>query len=72
LNNAGRSAAKLLIILNDNGMSISKPQGPQPIPRARARQHHLRRIKKTPSASFMNAHRRGHSIEQFWHHFRTA
>jgi deoxyxylulose-5-phosphate synthase len=45
LNNAGTLKRQLLIILNDNGMSISQPQGRvQPVPRADPRQHDLRGV----------------------------
>ena len=45
LNNAGTLKRQLLIILNDNGMSISQAAGcVRSIPRARPRQHDLRRI----------------------------
>jgi 1-deoxy-D-xylulose-5-phosphate synthase len=74
LNNAGTLPRQLLIILNDNGMSISKPQG--------AFSQYLERVRvSTTYDEFKKLSKRivhelptgvGHSIEQFWHHFKDG
>ena len=74
LNSAGTLKRQLLIVLNDNGMSISKPQG--------AFAHYLERIRV--SATYEEAkkfakrivdelpHSVGHTIEGAWHMLREG
>jgi 1-deoxy-D-xylulose-5-phosphate synthase len=74
LNNAGTLKRQLLIILNDNGMSISQPQG--------AFSHYLERVRvSTTYEEFKKISRTivhqlptsvGHRIEQMWHHFKDG
>ncbi|HYO10837.1 MAG TPA: 1-deoxy-D-xylulose-5-phosphate synthase [Tepidisphaeraceae bacterium] len=74
LNNAGTLRRQLLIILNDNGMSISPPQG--------AFSHYLERVRvSTTYDEFKKISRHvvhqlpgsvGHRIEQLWHHFKEG
>ena len=67
LNNAGTLKRQLLIILNDNGMSISQPAGRfQPISGAHPRQHDLRggqaaggEIRRTAAAATSDNRRAG-------------
>src|SRR5205809_6512774 len=71
LNNAGTLKRQLLIILNDNGMSISQPQG--------AFSQYLERVRvSTTYEEFKKISRTivhqlptsvGSRIEQMWHHF---
>jgi len=74
LNNAGTLKRQLLIILNDNGMSISKPQGAlaQYLERVRisttydeAKKLAEKVIGKLPTGV-------GHSIESVWHHLKEG
>src|SRR5436190_11426102 len=74
LNNAGTLKRQLLIILNDNGMSISRPQGAfsQYLERVRvsttydeAKKLAERVVGKLPSGV-------GHTIEQVWHHLKEG
>jgi 1-deoxy-D-xylulose-5-phosphate synthase len=74
LNAAGMLKRQLLIVLNDNGMSISKPQG--------AFSQYLERIRvSTTYDEFKRAGEKivhhlpspvGHTIEQLWHTFRDG
>src|SRR6476661_5788293 len=74
LNNAGTLKPQLLIILNDNGMSISKPQG--------AVSHYLERVRvSTTYDEFKRFSEKivhklpsnvGHAIEQAWDSFCSA
>jgi 1-deoxy-D-xylulose-5-phosphate synthase len=74
LNNAGTLKRQLLIILNDNGMSISQPQG--------AFSHYLERVRvsttydefKKFSRSFVHQLPTGvgHRIEEMWRHFKDG
>src|SRR6059058_426902 len=74
LNNAGTLKRQLLIILNDNGMSISQPQG--------ALSHYLERVRvSTTYEEFKKISRTivhqlptsvGQRIEQLWHHFKDG
>jgi 1-deoxy-D-xylulose-5-phosphate synthase len=74
LNNAGTLKRQLLIILNDNGMSISKPQG--------ALSHYLERVRvSTTYDEFKKISGRlvhqlptsvGSRIEELWHHFKEG
>lgn len=74
LNNAGTLKRQLLIILNDNGMSISKPQG--------AFSHYLERVRVSTTydefkrLSKMLVHELPESIssriEFLWHHFKEG
>src|SRR5688500_14531045 len=74
LNNAGTLKRQLLIILNDNGMSISKPQG--------AFSHYLERVRvSTTYDEFKRFSERivhqlptsvGHAIEHAWDSFCSA
>src|SRR5436190_4304575 len=74
LNNAGTLKRQLLIILNDNGMSISAPQG--------AMSHYLERVRvSTTYEEFKKISRTivhqlptsvGSRIEQMWHHFKDG
>ena len=74
LNNAGTLKRQLLIILNDNGMSISHPQG--------ALSHYLERVRvSTTYDEFKKLSRNivhqlptsvGSRIEQMWHHFKDG
>jgi 1-deoxy-D-xylulose-5-phosphate synthase len=74
LNAAGMIKRQLLIVLNDNGMSISKPQG--------AFSQYLERIRvSTTYDEFKRAGEKivhhlpstvGHTIEQLWHTFRDG
>src|SRR5215207_1090142 len=74
LNNAGTLNRQLLIILNDNGMSISQPQG--------ALSQYLERVRvSTTYDEFKKISKNlvhqlpspvGHRIEQLWHHFKEG
>jgi 1-deoxy-D-xylulose-5-phosphate synthase len=74
LNNAGTLRRQLLIVLNDNGMSISQPQG--------ALSQYLERVRvsttyeefKRVSEKFVRQlpHVVGERIEQLWHHFKEG
>jgi 1-deoxy-D-xylulose-5-phosphate synthase len=74
LNNAGTLKRQLLIILNDNGMSISKPQG--------AFSQYLERVRvSTTYEEFKRISEKvvhqlptsvGNRIEQMWHHFKDG
>jgi 1-deoxy-D-xylulose-5-phosphate synthase len=74
LNNAGTLKRQLLIILNDNGMSISHPQG--------AFSHYLERVRvSTTYDEFKKISRNivhqlptsvGHRIEELWRHFKDG
>jgi 1-deoxy-D-xylulose-5-phosphate synthase len=74
LNNAGTLKRQLLIILNDNGMSISHPQG--------AFSHYLDRVRvSTTYDEFKKISRSivhqlptsvGSRIEALWHHFKEG
>jgi 1-deoxy-D-xylulose-5-phosphate synthase len=74
LNNAGTLRRQLLIILNDNGMSISQPQG--------AFSHYLERVRvSTTYEEFKKISRSvvhqlpssvGHRIEELWRHFKDG
>src|SRR5688572_18711345 len=74
LNNAGTLKRQLLIILNDNGMSISHPQG--------ALSHYLERVRvSTTYDEFKKISRSivhqlptsvGTRIEALWHHFKDG
>ncbi len=74
LNNAGTLKRQLLIILNDNGMSISQPQG--------AFSHYLERVRvSTTYDEFKKISRSvvhqlptsvGHRIEEMWRHFKDG
>jgi len=74
LNNAGTLDRQLLIVLNDNGMSISQPQG--------ALSHYLERVRvsttydefKKLSKKLIHELPEGVSgrIEQMWHHFKEG
>src|SRR6185369_13091387 len=74
LNNAGTLPRQLLIILNDNGMSISHPQG--------AFSQYLERVRvSTTYEEFKKISRNivhqlpssvGNRIEQMWHHFKDG
>jgi 1-deoxy-D-xylulose-5-phosphate synthase len=74
LNNAGTLHRQLLIILNDNGMSISPPQG--------AFSHYLERVRvSTTYDEFKKISRHmvhqlpttvGSRIEQLWRHFKEG
>jgi 1-deoxy-D-xylulose-5-phosphate synthase len=74
LNNAGTLHRQLLIILNDNGMSISQPQG--------AFSHYLERVRvSTTYDEFKKISRNivhqlptgvGNRIEAMWHHFKEG
>src|SRR3954466_14955096 len=74
LNNAGTLKRQLLIILNDNGMSISQPQG--------AFSHYLERVRvSTTYEEFKKISRNvvhhlpsgvGHRIEEMWRHFKDG
>jgi 1-deoxy-D-xylulose-5-phosphate synthase len=74
LNNAGTLKRQLLIVLNDNGMSISKPQG------ALAAYLERVRISTTYNEAKHLAHRVveklptgvAHTIESAWHHFKEG
>jgi 1-deoxy-D-xylulose-5-phosphate synthase len=74
LNNAGTLKRQLLIILNDNGMSISQPQG------ALAAYLERVRISTTYNEAKHLAHKVveklptsvAHSIESAWHHFKEG
>lgn len=74
LNNAGMLKRQLLIILNDNGMSISKPQG------ALASYLERVRISSTYDHAKQIAHKMvnrlpmnvGHKIEAMWHHMKEG
>jgi 1-deoxy-D-xylulose-5-phosphate synthase len=46
LNNAGTLKRQFLVVLNDNGMSISKPQGARGLLRPRAVSHTYADLKK--------------------------
>ena len=74
LNNAGTLKRQMLIVLNDNGMSISKPQGAfsQYLERVRVsttytEAKHLAEtlVGKLPSSV-------GHTIESVWHHLKEG
>ena len=74
LNNAGTLRRQLLVVLNDNGMSISKPQG--------ALAAYLERVRV--STTYTEAKRLAkaavdhlpsgvsHTIESMWHHFKEG
>src|SRR5688572_10566783 len=72
LNNAGTLKRQMLIILNDNGMSISHPQG--------ALSHYLERVRvSTTYEEFKRVSEKivhalpssvGHTIESMWHGFK--
>jgi len=74
LNNAGTLGRQLLIVLNDNGMSISKPQG--------AFAQYLERVRV--STTYVEAKRLaervvgrlpasvGHTVESVWHHVKEG
>jgi 1-deoxy-D-xylulose-5-phosphate synthase len=74
LNNAGTLKRQLLIVLNDNGMSISKPQG--------ALSQYLERVRvSTTYAEFMRVSKNlvhqlptgvAERIEQLWRHFKEG
>src|SRR5438552_7539919 len=74
LNNAGTLKRQLLIILNDNGMSISQPQG--------AFSHYLERVRvSTTYEEFKKISRTivhqlptsvGQRIEEMWRHFKDG
>src|SRR5436190_5286753 len=74
LNNAGTLKRQLLIVLNDNGMSISQPQG--------ALSQYLERVRvSTTYDEFKKASHRivkqlpssvGNTIEQLWFHFKEG
>src|SRR5215216_3972712 len=74
LNNAGTLKRQLLIILNDNGMSISQPQG--------AFAQYLERVRvSTTYDEFKKVSRHlvhqlptsvGHRIEDLWRHFKEG
>jgi 1-deoxy-D-xylulose-5-phosphate synthase len=74
LNNAGTLKRQLLVILNDNGMSISHPQG--------ALSHYLERVRvSTTYEEFKKISRGivhtlpssvGNRIEHLWHHFKDG
>src|SRR5688500_4423478 len=74
LNNAGTLKRQLLIILNDNGMSISHPQG--------AFSQYLERVRvSTTYDEFKRISEKivhklptgvGNTIEQMWHHFKDG
>ena len=74
LNNAGTLKRQLLVILNDNGMSISHPQG--------AFSHYLERVRvSTTYDEFKKISRNivhqlptsvGSRIEHLWHHFKEG
>src|SRR5437762_10575885 len=74
LNNAGTLRRQLLMILNDNGMSISKPQGAfaQYLERVRisstydeAKKLAEKVVGKLPTGV-------GHTIESVWHHLKEG
>lgn len=74
LNNAGTLKRQLLIVLNDNGMSISHPQG--------AMAHYLERVRvSTTYDEFKKISKKivhelpqsiGSRIEHLWHHFKEG
>src|ERR1051325_5952570 len=74
LNNAGTLKRQLLIVLNDNGMSISQPQG--------AFSQYLERVRvSTTYDEFKKISKNivhqlpsgvGNRIEQLWHHFKEG
>lgn len=74
LNNAGTLKRQLLIVLNDNGMSISAPQG--------AMAHYLERVRvSTTYDEFKKISKKivhelptsiGSRIEFMWHHFKEG
>src|SRR3954466_2172937 len=74
LNNAGTLKRQMLIILNDNGMSISKPQG--------AFSQYLERVRvSTTYEEFKKISKNvvehlptpvSNTIEQLWHHFKEG
>jgi len=74
LNNAGTLRRQMLVILNDNGMSISKPQG------ALAAYLDRVRVSTTYDEAKSLAHRIvgklpttvGHTIEAVWHHLKDG
>jgi 1-deoxy-D-xylulose-5-phosphate synthase len=74
LNGAGTLKRQLLIILNDNGMSISKPQGAfsQYLERVRVSSTYeeLKKLGKKVVEELPGS--MAHAIEQAWHHFRDG
>jgi 1-deoxy-D-xylulose-5-phosphate synthase len=74
LNNAGTLQRQMLIVLNDNGMSISQPQG--------ALAHYLERVRvSTTYDEFKKISKKivhelpqsiGHRIEDLWRHFTAG
>lgn len=74
LNNAGTLKRQMLIVLNDNGMSISQPQG--------ALAHYLERVRvSTTYDEFKKLSKKlvhelpesiSHRIESLWHHFKEG
>lgn len=74
LNNAGTLKRQLLIILNDNGMSISKPQGAfsQYLERVRVSTTYDEFKKVGQSVVHKLPSGVGHTIEAMWHAFRDG
>ena len=74
LNNAGTLQRQLLIILNDNGMSISKPQGAfaQYLDRVRVSTTYdeFKKISKNVVEHLPTSV--GNTIEQLWRHFKEG
>src|SRR5947209_7255819 len=74
LNGAGTLKRQMLIVLNDNGMSISQPQGAfsEYLERVRVSTTY-EEIKKLGKKVVDELHGGvGHTIEQFWHHFKDG
>jgi len=65
LNNAGTLKRQLLIILNDNGMSISQPQGASANIRTHPRSTR-RRSQRLAEKSSAGCPLPGHTVEQVW------